>query len=122
MIVLAYEDLGLSDERGMLAFTATTSTGEVLEFELPLHPQTSSAVHVGTLLEGVLDKLSEIVEGPSDMSDGDVIQALTLAVAVRLSVAGLPAETARQLVEELANLAVQGFEGGRRAMGPGVRH
>jgi len=105
-----------------LAFTATTSSGEVLEFQLPLHPHTSSEEHVGHLLEGVLDRVSELVEGPDNMSDGDVLQALTLALAVRLKVAGLAPETAQQLVEDLANLALEGYEGGEQVANSAVRH
>ena len=105
-----------------LAFTATTSNGEVLEFHLPLHPHTSSQDHVGMLLEHVLDRVSDIVEGPDDMSDGDVLQALTLALAVRLKVAGIAPDTARQLVEDLANLAMEGYEGGTQVATSGTRH
>jgi hypothetical protein len=95
-----------------LPFTATTTAGEVLEFQLPLHPHTSSADHLGTLVQAILECVSQVVEGPQDMSDGDVLQALTLALAVRLRVAGMGSETARRLVEDLANLALDGFEGG----------
>jgi hypothetical protein len=112
----------VEDTARTLAFTATTSSGEVLEFQLPLHPHTSSETHVGTLLEGVLDRVSELVEGPDNMSDGDVLQALTLAMAVRLKVAGLAPETAQQLVEDLANLALEGYEGGEQVASAGTRH
>ncbi len=112
----------MSQDSETLPFTATTSSGEVLEFELPLHPKTVSPEHVGHVLEGVLDKLTEIIEGGQEISDGDVIQGLTLAVAIRLSVAGIPVEAARQLVEELANLAMDGFEGGHWLEGSRLRH
>ena len=103
-------------------FTATTAGGDVMEFRLPLHPQTNSQDHVGTLLEQVLDRVSEVVEGPEQISDGDVLQALSLAMAVRLKVAGIAPEAARQLVEDLANLTIQGFEGGERVSAAGTRH
>jgi predicted metalloenzyme YecM len=103
-------------------FTATTEGGDVVEFVLPLHPQTSSQDHVGMLLEQVLDRVSEVVEGPENLSDGDVLQALTLAVAVRLKVAGVAPQTARRLVEDLTELALQGFEGGERVASAGTRH
>jgi hypothetical protein len=93
-----------------LAFTATTASGEVLEFQLPLHPQTSSREHVGILVEQILERVSDVVEGPDTMSDGDVLQALTLSLAVRLRVSGMSSETARDLVEDLANLALDAFE------------
>lgn len=105
-----------------LGFTATTTSGDVIEFQLPLHPHTSSEDHVGTLIEAVLDRVSEVVDGPHSVSDGDVLQALTLAMAVRLGVAGLAPDTARTLVEDLANLALDGFESGEQAADAATRH
>jgi len=105
-----------------LAFTATTASGEILEFQLPLHPQTSSAEHVGTLVEAVLERVSEVVEGPESMSDGDVLQALTLALAVRLRVSGMSSGTARELVEDLANLSLDAFEGAQTVADAATRH
>ena len=105
-----------------LAFTATTVNGEVLEFNLPLHPHTHNAAQVGTLIEAVLETVSQTVEGAERFSDGDVLQALTLAMAVRLKVAGMPADTARQLVETLASFALQGFEGGAQVSSASTRH
>ncbi len=105
-----------------LAFTATTSSGEVLEFRLPLHAHTSSAEHVGALLEKILEHVSVLVEGPESISDGDVLQALTLAVAVRLRVAGVAPDTARQLLEDLANLALDGADSGERVADVRTRH
>ena len=104
----------MTDSARTLAFTATTATGEVLEFQLPLHPHTSSVDHVGTLIEEILDRVSELVEGPQHISDGDVLQALTLALAVRLRVAGIGSDAAHRLVEELANLALDGYQAGVR--------
>jgi hypothetical protein len=105
-----------------LAFTATTANGEVLEFNLPLHPHTHSPEQVGTLIEAILETVSQRVEGAERFSDGDVLQALTLALAVRLKVADMPTDTARQLVEALANFALQGFEGGTQVSSASTRH
>ena len=112
----------MESDSDRLAFTATTSSGEVLEFQLPLHPHTSSADHVGTLIEAVLECVSQVVEGPENISDGDVLQALTLSLAVRLRVAGIAPATSRELVEQLANLALEGSEEARLAADAGTRH
>ena len=94
----------MDDSTRTLAFTATTARGDVIEFRLPLHPHTSSRDHVGQLLERVLDRVSEVVEGPDDMSDGDVLQSLSLAMAVRLRVAGLSPEAARKRVADQSDI------------------
>ena len=88
-----------------LPFTARTNSGRVLDLNLCLHPHTASSEHVGLLIERVLDAVSEIIEEEEDVGDGDIIQALTLAAAVRLSVADVPAGTSKKLLADLLDLA-----------------
>ena len=112
----------MDDPDPTLPFTATTTSGDILEFELPLHPHTGSDEHVGMLLERILDRVSDVVDGPQQVSDGDVLQALSLAIAVRLRVAGLAPESARRLVEDLANLALDGADSATRVARTETRH
>ena len=90
------------------SFTATTQSGRMMSFELPLHAQTASSENVARLLEGLLDALSDLIERSQGVSDGDVLQGLSLAMAVRLGVGGVMPQTAERLLEELSALAVQG--------------
>ena len=112
----------MSQSERTFTFTATTSSGRVVEFELPLHPETSSSEHVGSLLEGVLDAVSTLIENCDGASDGDVLQALSLAIAVRLGVGGISDHTAEQLLEELVVLARRGADSAVEAPPPGQRH
>lgn len=79
-----------------LPFSTRTSSGERRQFQLRLHRHTRSVAHVGML-----------VDREADVSDGDVLQALTLAAAVRLDVAGVPTDTAKTLMQELITLALE---------------
>lgn len=90
-----------------LPFSTRTSSGERRQFQLRLHRHTRSVAHVGMLVETMLASVSEIVEREADVSDGDVLQALTLAAAVRLDVAGVPTDTAKTLMQELISLALE---------------
>ncbi|MCU0766875.1 MAG: hypothetical protein MUE39_05805 [Gammaproteobacteria bacterium] len=84
-----------------LAFTAVTSSGRAYDIAFPLHPQTRSAQGVSDLLTAVLEAVSRTAEGRNDVSDGDVFQALAMALAVRARMVGGSAEHLESLVTGL---------------------
>lgn len=106
----------MSEADGILAFTATTAGGDVVEFRLPLHPQTASVDQVGGILEGLLDAITALIERHPGVTDGDVLQAMTLAIGVRMGVAGFSESLAAQLLQELGDGAIAGA--GSAALGP----
>ena len=66
-----------------LPYRATTASGNQFEFEFPLHPETGSAVNVSNLLSLVLATLDREVRQVGPVSNGDILQALAMALAVR---------------------------------------
>ncbi|MEW5892519.1 MAG: hypothetical protein AB1697_05225 [Pseudomonadota bacterium] len=90
---------------GTLSFTAITASGQAYDIDFPLHPQTRSAEAVSDLLRAVLDTISQHAAGGRDLSDGDVLQALTMALAIRARMVGSSAESAAALVSELCDSA-----------------
>lgn len=98
----------LSEAAEILSFTATTSRGQVVEFQLPLHPHTSSREQVGSMLEGLLDAMTTLIDSHDGVSDGDLLQALALAMAVRMGVAGIGQDIGRTLLTELVEAALAG--------------
>ncbi len=104
-----------------LGFTATTRQGRVVDFQLPLHPHTASAAQVASMLESILDALTGIIEHHRDVSDGDVLQAMSLAMAVRMGVAGIGENPGRQLLDELLSRAMEGALTAAQASGS-TRH
>lgn len=66
-----------------LPYRATTSTGNQFDFEFPLHAETVSAVHVSNLLSAVLAALDREIRLLGQVGNGDVLQAVTMALAVR---------------------------------------
>jgi len=70
-------------EPQILPFVAVTSAGKAYDIEFPLHPQTRSAEVVSTLVTALLDAISKHTEGDADISDGDVLQALSMTRAIR---------------------------------------
>ena len=81
-----------------LPYRATTASGNQFDFEFPLHAETGSAVHVANLLDALLGALDREIRQLGGVSNGDVLQALAMALAVRTRI--LPGDPA-----QLANLA-----------------
>lgn len=112
----------MSTDESSFSFTATTASGRIVELELPLHPETSSSAHVGALLEGILDAVSRLIDAMDGASDGDVLQALSLAMAVRLGVGTASPEAAERLLRDLVALAERGVASATEVSAPGRQH
>ena len=67
----------------VLQFVAVTSGGKAFDIAFPLHPQTQSATSVSDLVTGLLAVISEHAKGRTDVSDGDILQALAMTSAIR---------------------------------------
>ena len=67
----------------LLQFTAVTSGGRAYDIEFRLHPETRSAESVSELVARLLEVVSEHAGGRDDVSDGDILQALAMASAIR---------------------------------------
>lgn len=86
-----------------LPYTATTRTGDGFEIEFPLHRETVDAVRVEQLLSALLQTIDHDVEVIGEMSNGDVLQALAMAMAIRARMIhapnGVTQDIARGLLE-----------------------
>jgi hypothetical protein len=67
----------------ILQFVALTSGGRAFDIEFPLHPQTRSASAVSDLVTRLLTVISEHAKDRTDVSDGDILQALAMTSAIR---------------------------------------
>lgn len=92
---------------GTLTFTAVTSGGVAYDVDFPLHPLTRSSQAVSDLLTALLETISRHVEDRRDLSDGDILQALCLTLAVRARMVGATPDSAYELVVELFDAAHQ---------------
>ncbi len=70
-------------EKQLLHYTAITASHAVFETHFPLHPQTVSDHNIGELLTTILDAVSEALNEHGNVSDGDLLQALAMATAIR---------------------------------------
>ena len=87
-----------------LSFT-TVQPGMVRRIEFPLHSQTINASHVGELLTDLLDTITKQVGTHSRISNGDVLQALCMTLAIRMNMVEAPPYTVRGFVSTLIEQA-----------------
>lgn len=73
-----------------LPYRATTTTGTALDINFPLHPDTASPVIVGQLLDSLLRTLSREIAVLPNVANGDILQALAMALAVRTGIIHAP--------------------------------
>jgi len=85
-----------------LPYTLKTATGTEIEFAFPLHGETDSPVRVAQLLTSILAALDREIRVLGSTSNGDVLQALAMALAARSAMIeathDVTAELARSLV------------------------
>ncbi len=97
-----------------LPYTAVTSAGEAFDIQFPLHLETRSPEAVADLLTGVLGAISARVESGQGVSDGDVLQALAMAMAVRARMVDVPPKTSLSLMHGLVDTAFAATLGANR--------
>ena len=89
-----------------LPYTAVSSAGDAYEIRFPLHPETRSPERVSDLLSSALEAISKDVEsGGTPISDGDVLQALSMALAIRARLVDAAPGASLRLMHELVDSA-----------------
>ena len=94
-----------------LPYRATTASGNQFDFEFPLHPETASPVHVANVLSAVLEALDREIQLQGQIGNGDVLQALCMAVAVRAKMLGHRQDTVTKLARDLLATALDASAG-----------
>ncbi len=90
-----------------LPFTAHTDTGETFDIVFPLHDSTESAIRVHQVLSAVLEIISNDVRS-NPMSNGDVLQAAAMALAIRARMIAADPAVTSQLARDLLENALHG--------------
>ena len=90
-----------------LPYTAVTASGDHIRFLFPLHPLTESPQQLAALLTGVLDAIDQAIRDDGGASDGDVMQALCMALAVRTRMVEAAHGPVHRLAEALAATALE---------------
>lgn len=93
-----------------MPYAVITATGEKIAFEFPLHTETQSAMRVSQLLDAILGTLDRELRVLDNTANGDVMQALTMALAVRAAMLHAPYAVGCQLAVDLATTALAAAE------------
>ncbi|MEQ8663053.1 MAG: hypothetical protein RLW62_19735 [Gammaproteobacteria bacterium] len=107
-------------ESRTLPFSTRTATGDGLDVQFPLHPATVSAAHTAELLTRTLETVTNTVTAAERYANGDVLQSLAMALAVRATMIHAPHAVTAELARDLLETALaathaasaNGFDGG----------
>lgn len=83
-----------------LPFTVFHRSGGSVEYNFPLHPETQSATDVHNVLSHLLDGLTFLLDNKK-MSNGDVLQAITMLLSLRADMIDVDRDSVRSLVEQM---------------------
>ena len=90
-----------------LPYRARTVTGDIFDFEFHLHEETGDAVRVGQLVSALLDAIDRDIALAGDTSNGDVLQATAMAMAIRARMIHAPRQATEALSTGLLKTAPQ---------------
>ena len=100
-----------------IPYRATTSTGDIFDIEFPLSQDTGDAVRVSQLISEILLSIDRTLAVGTPTPNGDVLQAIAMAMSVRARMIHAPTETSSRLAMELLStaLAAAGMAGASSA-------
>jgi hypothetical protein len=99
----------------VLPYTLRTATGSNWEFAFPLHADTVSAMRVSQLLTALLATLDRELKVLGNTANGDVLQALAMALAARAVIIEAPTSITLKLAHDLYDTAAAAAAQGRKA-------
>ena len=101
-----------------LPYTVTTDTGDTFDIEFPLNAHTEDSVRVHQLLTTMMNALASDLKILGETSNGDILQAVSMALAIRARMVHAPESTMRGIVGDLTNSALQACYDAERQSGP----
>ena len=89
-----------------LPYRVVTDSGKEFELSFPLHDETESAVQVSQLLSALLETVTREIGVLGEVGNGDVLQALAMALAVRTRLLSGQSQAIDQAVVALLDTAL----------------
>lgn len=88
----------------LLCFTTFASSGTSKEIEFPLHPETQSAEAISNIVTELLNTISECVSKVENCKDGEILQALSMVLAIRSRMVDIDPENSLRLLQQLVEM------------------
>ena len=101
-----------------LPYTVHTDTQDTFDIEFPLSEYTEDSVRVHQLLTTVLNSIANDLKIVGTVSNGDILQALSMALAVRTRMVYAPEQTMRTIVADLTESALAASYAAKRESDP----
>ena len=101
-----------------LPFTVHTDTRDTFDIDFPLSEHTEDSVRVHQLLITVLNSIAHDLKIVGAASNGDILQALIMALAVRTRMVYAPEQTMRAIVADLVDSTLAASYAAKRESGP----
>jgi hypothetical protein len=101
-----------------LPYTVLSDTGDTFDIEFPLSEHTEDSMRVHQILSTVLNSVAQDLKIVGTMSNGDILQALTMALAVRARMVHAPENTMRTIVNDLNTNALDACYAAARQSDP----
>ena len=101
-----------------LPYRAVTASGEKWDFEFALHPETADPVRVNQLVTALLHAIDKDMKLGGVTSNGDVMQAVAMVLAIRSKMIATDDKTVRQIVLSLAETAMASAAAATVTSGP----
>jgi hypothetical protein len=101
-----------------LPYSVVTDTGDTFDIQFPLSPHTQDSVRVHQLLTTIMNGLANDLKILGDVSNGDILQAVAMAVAIRARMIHAPESTMREIVSNLTETALEASYAAERKSEP----
>ena len=101
-----------------LPFTVHTDTHDTFDIEFPLSEHTEDSVRVHQILTTVLNSIAHDLKIVGAVSNGDILQALSMALAVRTRMVYASEQTMRAIIAELTDSALAASYATKRESDP----
>ena len=85
-------------------------SGDIIDVRFNLHDQTVNKVHVNNLITAILKSIDNEISLMGEVSNGDVLQAITMVLAIRAHIIHAPVETTSVLAKTLLNEALMALD------------
>ena len=104
-----------------LPYRTKTTSGDIIDIKFKLHHETADPVHVSTLITAILTTIDREISLMGDVSNGDVLQGVSMALAIRTHIIHAPIETTSGLTKNLLNDALNGLTKATTILAPSGR-
>ena len=96
-----------------MPFNVKTMTGDTFAIDFPLHDQTVDTMRVQQMLTEILESIDRAIGVLGETGNGDVLQAMAMATAIRAEMIYGDRELIHDLTRELVDTALEASKAAR---------